>query len=134
MVVEEQNSDANSWCGLRFVGPPLVTIPHHAGRTVAVAMLSHNACDAGLRIAEALIFSTRSGRPCREAQIGYRVLRPAAERAGIGRVTNCATSTRRCCMICRRRPKVIQRQLGHERVVTTPNLYTHAISGTHRLA
>jgi integrase len=86
------------------------------------------------RAPDDLIFSTRSGRPYREAQIGYRVLRPAAERAGIGRVT-CHQLRHVHSSVLHdlgAPPKVIQRQLGHARVETTLNLYTHAISGTHR--
>lgn len=85
---------------------------------------------------EDLVFSTATGRPYGEDQIGYRVLSPAAERVGIGRIT---------CHHLRHvhssvlhdlgtPPKIIQKQLGHARVETTLNIYTHALADSHRRA
>ena len=50
---------------------------------------------------ENLVFGNRSGKPLRESKLLRNVLQPAAERAGLGRVTwhQFATFTRRCSTI-----------------------------------
>lgn len=83
-----------------------------------------------------LVFSTATGRPCREAQIGYRVLSPAAERVGLGRITcHHLRHVHSSVLHDLGTPaKIIQKQLGHARVETTLNIYTHAIAQSHRRA
>lgn len=83
-----------------------------------------------------LVFHTRTGRPYREGQIGYRYIRPAAERAGLGRVTAHHLRHIHSSVLHDQGTPIgiIQKQLGHSRVETTLNTYTHIIPETHRLA
>jgi integrase len=85
---------------------------------------------------EDLVFSTSTGRPYREAQIGYRVLSPAAERVGLGRITWHHLRHVHSSVLhdLGTPPKIVQKQLGHARVETTLNIYTHAIAASHRRA
>jgi integrase/recombinase XerD len=80
-----------------------------------------------LRAPQDLVFSTVTGRPYREAQTGYRVLSPAAERAGIGRITCHHLRHVHSSLLddLGTPPKIIQKQLAHARVETTLNIYTH---------
>jgi integrase len=86
--------------------------------------------------ADDLVFPNRAGEPLRESKLLTRVLQPAAERAGLGRVTwhqfrHVHSSLLNDLGVP---VKIAQEQLGHASVQTTLNIYTHVVEGSHRLA
>jgi len=83
-----------------------------------------------------LLFPSKTGGPFRECNLIGRVLRPAAEAAGINRVTWHQLRHVHASLLhdLGVPAKVAQQQLGHATVETTLKLYTHAIPETHRRA
>jgi integrase len=83
-----------------------------------------------------LVFPNKSGEPLRESKLLERVLQPAAERAGLGRVTwHQFRHTHSSLLSDLRVPvKIAQDQLGHASISTTLNIYTHVVDGSHRRA
>ena len=85
---------------------------------------------------DGLIFHTRTGRPYRQTQIGYRYIAPAAQRAGLGRVTAHQLRHIHSSVLHDQGTPIgiIQKQLGHSRIETTMNTYTHVIPESQRQA
>ena len=65
-----------------------------------------------------------------------RVLQPAAERAGLGRVTWHQFRHIHSSLLndLRVPVKIAQEQLGHASISTTLNIYTHVVDASHRAA
>jgi integrase len=83
-----------------------------------------------------LVFPNRSGEPLRESKLLERELQPAAERAGLGRVTWHQFRHIHSSLLndLRVPVKIAQEQLGHASIQTTLNIYTHVVDGSHRRA
>jgi integrase len=83
-----------------------------------------------------LVFSNRMGEPMRESKLLTRVLQPAAERAGLGRVTWHQFRHIHSSLLndLRVPVKIAQEQLGHASISTTLNIYTHVVDASHRKA
>src|SRR5437588_12223587 len=81
-------------------------------------------------------FPNKSGEPLRESKLLERVLQPAAERAGLGRVTWHQFRHIHSSLLndLRVPVKIAQEQLGHASVTTTLNVYTHVVDASHRRA
>ena len=82
------------------------------------------------------MFPNRKGDPLRESKLLTHVLQPAAERAGLGRVTwhqfrHVHSSLLNDLGVP---VKIAQEQLGHASVQTTLNIYTHVVDASHRHA
>ena len=102
----------------------------------AVAALSAHRNRVTRRAAEDLVFGNRNGGPLREAKLLRNVLQPAAEAAGLGRVTwhqfrHIHSSLLNDLQVP---VKIAQEQLGHASISTTLNIYTHVIDASHRRA
>ena len=72
----------------------------------------------------------------RESKLLTNVLQPAAEAAGLGRVTwhqfrHIHSSLLNDLNVP---VKIAQEQLGHASITTTLNIYTHAVDASHRRA
>jgi integrase len=82
------------------------------------------------------VFPKKSGEPLRESKLLQRVLQPAAERAGLGRVTWHQFRHIHSSLLndLRVPVKIAQEQLGHASIATTLNIYTHVVDGSHRQA
>ena len=83
-----------------------------------------------------LVFGNSKGAPLRESKVLTTVLQPAAERAGLGRVTwhqfrHIHSSLLNDLNVP---VKIAQEQLGHASISTTLNIYTHAVDASHRKA
>ena len=85
---------------------------------------------------EDLVFGNRNGDPLRESKLLRKVLQPAAERAGLGRVTwHQFRHVHSSLLNDLRVPvKIAQEQLGHASISTTLNIYTHVVDASHRKA
>ena len=83
-----------------------------------------------------LPFPNKSGEPLRESKLLERVLQPAAERAGLGRVTWHQFRHIHSSLLndLRVPVKIAQEQLGHASIQTTLNIYTHVVDASHRAA
>src|SRR4029077_10168590 len=83
-----------------------------------------------------LVFPNRLGAPMRESRVLQRVLQPAAERAGLGRVTWHQFRHIHSSLLndLRVPVKIAQEQLGHASISTTLNIYTHVVDASHRKA
>ena len=83
-----------------------------------------------------LVFPNKSGEPLRESKLLQRVLQPAAERAGLGRVTWHQFRHIHSSLLndLRVPVKIAQEQLGHASIATTLNIYTHVVDASHRQA
>ena len=83
-----------------------------------------------------LVFPNKSGEPLRESKLLQRVLQPAAERAGLGRVTWHQFRHIHSSLLndLRVPVKIAQEQLGHASIQTTLNIYTHVVDASHRAA
>ena len=83
-----------------------------------------------------LVFPNKSGEPLRESKLLQRVLQPAAERAGLGRVTWHQFRHIYSSLLndLRVPVKIAQEQLGHASISTTLNIYTHVVDASHRQA
>lgn len=83
-----------------------------------------------------LVFGNRKGEPLRESKLLRNVLQPAAERAGLGRVTWHQFRHIHSSLLndLRVPVKIAQEQLGHSSISTTLNIYTHVVDASHRKA
>jgi integrase len=83
-----------------------------------------------------LVFGNRKGQPLRESKLLRNVLQPAAERAGLGRVTWHQFRHIHSSLLndLRVPVKIAQEQLGHSSISTTLNIYTHVVDASHRKA
>lgn len=82
------------------------------------------------------MFPNKSGKPLRESKLLPRVLQPAAERPGLGRVTWQQFRHIHSSLLndLRVPVKIAQEQLGHASIQTTLNIYTHVVDASHRQA
>ncbi len=83
-----------------------------------------------------LVFGNREGAPLRESKLLTKVLQPAAQAVGLGRVTwhqfrHIHSSLLNDLNVP---VKIAQEQLGHASISTTLNIYTHAVDASHRKA
>jgi integrase len=102
----------------------------------AIAWLREHRLRAKRTAAHDLVFGNRSGRPTRESKLLQKVLQPAAEAAGLGRVTwhqfrHIHSSLLNDLHVP---VKIAQEQLGHSSISTTLNIYTHVVDASHRKA
>jgi integrase len=83
-----------------------------------------------------LVFGNRKGQPLRESKLLRNVLQPAAERAGLGRVTWHQFRHIHSSLLndLRVPVKIAQELLGHSSISTTLNIYTHVVDASHRKA
>ena len=74
--------------------------------------------------------------PVRESKLLTNVLQPAAEAAGLGRVTWHQFRHIHSSLLndLRVPVKIAQEQLGHASISTTLNIYTHVVDASHRTA
>ena len=72
----------------------------------------------------------------RESKLLQKVLQPAAEAAGLGRVTWHQFRHIHSSLLndLRVPVKIAQEQLGHASISTTLNIYTHVVDASHRKA
>ena len=91
---------------------------------------------ASRREATDLVFGNRSGGPLRESKVLRNVLQPAAEAAGLGRVTWHQFRHIHSSLLndLRVPVKIAQEQLGHASISTTLSIYTHVVDASHRKA
>jgi integrase len=111
----------------------LRTIP--LGRYAVAALTAHR--ERASRLAETdLVFGNRNGRPMRESKLLTRVLQPARETAGLGRVTWHQFRHIHSSLLndLRVPAKIAQEQLGHASISTTLSIYTHVVDASHRKA
>ena len=111
----------------------LRTIP--LGRYAVAALKAHR--ERASRLAETdLVFGNRNGRPMRESKLLTNVLQPAAEAAGLGRVTWHQFRHIHSSLLndLRVPAKIAQEQLGHASISTTLSIYTHVVDASHRRA
>jgi integrase len=82
------------------------------------------------------VFGNRQGNPRRESKLLTKVLQPAAEAAGLGRVTWHQFRHIHSSLLndLRVPVKIAQEQLGHASIATTLNIYTHVVDASHRQA
>lgn len=85
---------------------------------------------------EDLVFGNRNGDPLRESKLLTKVLQPAAEAAGLGRVTWHQFRHIHSSLLndLKVPVKIAQEQLGHASISTTLNIYTHVVDASHRKA
>jgi integrase len=102
----------------------------------AIALLKGHRDRATRKSADDLVFPNKSGEPLRESKLLERVLQPAAERAGLGRVTWHQFRHIHSSLLndLRVPVKIAQEQLGHASISTTLNIYTHVVDASHRAA
>jgi integrase len=83
-----------------------------------------------------LVFGNRSGGPRRESKVLRNVLQPAAEAAGLGKVTWHQFRHIHSSLLndLRVPVKIAQEQLGHASISTTLSIYTHVVDASHRRA
>jgi integrase len=111
----------------------LRTIP--LGRYAVAVLKAHR--ERASRLAETdLVFGNRNGRPMRESKLLTKVLQPAAEAAGLGRVTWHQFRHIHSSLLndLRVPAKIAQEQLGHASISTTLSIYTHVVDASHRRA
>jgi len=111
----------------------LRTIP--LGRHAVRALTLHRA-RVSRRADTDLVFGNRNGDPMRESKLLTNVLQPAAEAAGLGRVTWHQFRHIHSSLLndLRVPAKIAQEQLGHASISTTLNIYTHVVDASHRKA
>lgn len=102
----------------------------------AVKLLKEHRDRSPRRSDDDLIFPNREGASMRESKVLRRVLQPAAERAGLGRVTWHQFRHIHSSLLndLRVPVKIAQEQLGHASISTTLNIYTHVVDASHRQA
>jgi integrase len=102
----------------------------------AIALLKDHRDRSTRKSADDLVFPNKSGEPLRESKLLERVLQPAAERAGLGRVTWHQFRHIHSSLLndLRVPVKIAQEQLGHASISTTLNIYTHVVDASHRAA
>jgi integrase len=83
-----------------------------------------------------LVFGNRKGEPFRESKLLTKVLQPAAEAAGLGRMTWHQFRHIHSSLLhdLKVPVKIAQEQLGHASISTTLNIYTHVVDASHRKA
>lgn len=83
-----------------------------------------------------LVFGNGKGEPMRESKLLTRVLQPAAQAAGLGRVTWHQFRHIHSSLLndLRVPVKIAQEQLGHASISTTLGIYTHVVDASHRQA
>lgn len=109
------------------------TIP--LGRHAVAALKAHRG-RATRTAPEDVVFGNGSGKPLRESKLLRNALQPAAERAGLGRVTWHQFRHIHSSLLndLRVPVKIAQEQLGHASISTTLNIYTHVVDSSHRQA
>ena len=109
------------------------TIP--LGRHAVAALTSHRE-RVSRRAATDLVFGNRNGDAMREPKLLTNVLQPAAEDAGLGRVTWHQFRHIHSSLLndLKVPVKIAQQQLGHASISTTLNIYTHVVDASHRKA
>ena len=102
----------------------------------AIAALTAHRQRVSRRAAEDLVFGNRKGEPLRESKLLTNVLQPAAEAAGLGRVTWHQFRHIHSSLLndLKVPVKIAQEQLGHASISTTLNIYTHVVDASHRKA
>ena len=102
----------------------------------AIAALTAHRQRVSRRAPEALVFGNRKGDPLRESKLLTNVLQPAAEAAGLGRVTWHQFRHIHSSLLndLKVPVKIAQEQLGHASISTTLNIYTHVVDASHRTA
>ena len=105
-------------------------------RPHAIAALTAHRQRIIRRAAEDLVFGNRKGDPLRESKLLTNVLQPAAEAAGLGRVTWHQFRHIHSSLLndLKVPVKIAQEQLGHASISTTLNIYTHVVDALHRKA
>src|SRR4051812_12229101 len=83
-----------------------------------------------------LVFGNREGGPLRESKLLTKVFQPAAEDAGLGRVTwhqfrHIHSSLLNDLEVP---VKIAQEQLGHGSIAATLNIYAQVVDASHRAA
>jgi len=114
---------------------------HKSRRTIplgphAITSLKAHRDRSMRKSADDLVFPNKSGEALRESKLLERVLQPAAERAGLGRVTWHQFRHIHSSLLndLRVPVKIAQEQLGHASIQTTLNIYTHVVDASHRAA
>ena len=102
----------------------------------AVKALSDHRSRAARNGDDDLVFGNRTGGALRESKLLKKALQPAAQAAGLGRVTwhqfrHIHSSLLNDLNVP---VKIAQEQLGHASISTTLNIYTHAVDASHRKA
>jgi integrase len=89
-----------------------------------------------IRIAPLMVFGNRSGKSLRESKLLRNLLQPAAQKAGLGRVTWHQFRHIHSSLLndLKVPVKIAQEQLGHASISTTLNFYTHVVDASHRKA
>lgn len=102
----------------------------------AVAALARHRERAKRKEPGDLVFGNANGLPMRESKLLTRVLQPAAETAGLGRVTWHQFRHIHSSLLndLRVPVKIAQEQLGHASIATTLGIYTHVVDASHRKA
>jgi integrase len=102
----------------------------------AVAALSAHKLRMTRSAPEDLVFGNRTGAPLRESKVLRNALQPAAEAAGLGRVTWHQFRHIHSSLLndLKVPVKIAQEQLGHASISTTLNIYTHVVDASHRKA
>ena len=102
----------------------------------AVAALTEHRGRVVRRDPNDLVFGNGKGGPLRESKLLTRVLQPAAEKAGLGRVTWHQFRHIHSSLLndLKVPVKIAQEQLGHGSISTTLNIYTHVVDASHRAA
>jgi integrase len=102
----------------------------------AIAALTAHRQRVTRRAPEDLVFGNRRGMPLRESKLLTTVLQPAAEHAGLGRVTWHQFRHIHSSLLndLKVPVKIAQEQLGHASISTTLNIYTHVVDASHRQA
>ena len=100
----------------------------------AIAALTAHRQRVSRRAPEDLVFGNRKGDPLRESKLLTNVLQPAAEAAGLGRVTWHQFRHIHSSLLndLKVPVKIAQEQLGHASISTTLNIYTHVVDASHR--
>jgi integrase len=109
------------------------TIP--LGPQVVATLRAHREC-VERRQPTDLLFSNRKGGALRESKLLTKVLQPAAEAAGLGRVTWHQFRHIHSSLLndLKVPAKIAQEQLGHASITTTLGIYTHVVDASHRQA
>jgi integrase len=102
----------------------------------AVRALSEHRERSTRKSCEDLVFGNSKGEPFRESKLLTRVLQPAAEAAGLERVTWHQFRHIHSSLLndLKVPAKIAQEQLGHASISTTLNIYTHVVDASHRKA
>jgi len=85
---------------------------------------------------EAFVFASRNGTPLNSHNLLSRVLKPACVRAGLPPISWHAFRHTHATLLSEQGEslKTAQAQLGHARLSTTAEIYTHAVPASQRAA